>query len=182
MPIAFKEWSQVCDALGSGRQVVILRKGGIAEGREGFQFKHPEFFLFPTVFHAAPDQLKEGWKGEPVPDGAPDAERTTVSIDFFAEIAATRVLTDWNEVKSLDSRHGWTEETIRARFDYDEAPGVSLAVVRVHRLPSTWEFPFEKKYGGCRSWVEIPECPAELFEGRVPVLDDEAFEAVREGL
>ena len=51
MPIAFKEWSLVCDALGDGRQSIILRKGGIAEGRDGFQFKHREFFLFPTHFH-----------------------------------------------------------------------------------------------------------------------------------
>src|SRR5438132_14428869 len=47
----FKEWSLVCDALGRGRQSVILRKGGIAEGREGFSFRNGEFFLFPTFFH-----------------------------------------------------------------------------------------------------------------------------------
>ena len=34
-----------------GRQSVILRKGGIAEGRDGFAFRHREFFLFPTFFH-----------------------------------------------------------------------------------------------------------------------------------
>jgi hypothetical protein len=42
--MAFKEWAVVCEALGSGRQSVILRKGGIAEGREGFAFLHREFF------------------------------------------------------------------------------------------------------------------------------------------
>ena len=49
--IGFKEWSLVCNALGHGTQSVILRKGGIAEGREGFSFRHREFFLFPTFFH-----------------------------------------------------------------------------------------------------------------------------------
>ena len=49
--IGFKEWSLVCEALGRGMQSVILRKGGIAEGREGFSFRHREFFLFPTFFH-----------------------------------------------------------------------------------------------------------------------------------
>jgi hypothetical protein len=34
-----------------GRRSVILRKGGIAEGRVGFSFRHREFFLFPTFFH-----------------------------------------------------------------------------------------------------------------------------------
>ena len=31
-------------ALGDGRQTVIIRKGGIAEGRDGFAFRHREFF------------------------------------------------------------------------------------------------------------------------------------------
>ncbi|MDC0315120.1 DUF1802 family protein [bacterium] len=46
--IAFKEWDVVCEALESGRQKLILRKGGIHEGREGFSFAHEEFVLFPT--------------------------------------------------------------------------------------------------------------------------------------
>ena len=51
MSVAFKEWAIVCEAIGSGRQSIMLRKGGIAEGRDGFAFKHREFFLFPTWFH-----------------------------------------------------------------------------------------------------------------------------------
>jgi hypothetical protein len=47
----FKEWSSASDALGRGRQSVILGKGGIAEGRGGFSFRYREFFLFPTFFH-----------------------------------------------------------------------------------------------------------------------------------
>ena len=30
---AFKEWAVIVEALGQGEQIVILRKGGIAEGR-----------------------------------------------------------------------------------------------------------------------------------------------------
>ena len=51
MSVAFKEWAIVCEAIGSGRQSIMLRKGGIAEGRDGFAFKHRGFFLFPTWFH-----------------------------------------------------------------------------------------------------------------------------------
>ena len=49
--IGFKEWAVVCDALGRGEQTILLRKGGIAEGRNGFGFHHAEFFLIPTFFH-----------------------------------------------------------------------------------------------------------------------------------
>jgi len=55
--IAFKEWAVLCAALGAGRQTIILRKGGIDEGREGFRVKHDEFWLLPTQFHQEPSQL-----------------------------------------------------------------------------------------------------------------------------
>src|SRR5882672_3451390 len=51
MRIAFKEWAIVVGALGRGEQIIILRKGGISEGRGGFTIEHPEFLLFPTLFH-----------------------------------------------------------------------------------------------------------------------------------
>ncbi|MED5454303.1 MAG: DUF1802 family protein, partial [Verrucomicrobiota bacterium] len=37
MKTAFKEWAVVIDALGRGEQIIILRKGGIHEGKGGFQ-------------------------------------------------------------------------------------------------------------------------------------------------
>src|SRR3984957_17825423 len=48
---AFKEWAIVCASIERGETSLILRKGGIAEGSKGFQFKHRRFFLFPTYFH-----------------------------------------------------------------------------------------------------------------------------------
>ena len=60
---AFKEWAVVCAALGNRRQTIILRKGGIDEGREGFRVKHKEFWLLPTRFHQAAGAL--------VPDAEP---------------------------------------------------------------------------------------------------------------
>ena len=47
----FKEWAVIVEALGQGEQIVILRKGGIAEGRDGFRAEHERFWLFPTRFH-----------------------------------------------------------------------------------------------------------------------------------
>ena len=45
---ALKEWAIVCKALEEGRQVLLLRKGGIMEYRQGFEVKHNNFLLFPT--------------------------------------------------------------------------------------------------------------------------------------
>ena len=55
--IAFKEWAAICEALSAGRQIIILRKGGIHEGREGFRVQHREFWLYPTNFHEAANDL-----------------------------------------------------------------------------------------------------------------------------
>lgn len=173
MPIAFKEWSLVCDALGSGQQSIILRKGGIAEGRDGFQFKHPEFFLFPTHFHEQAKHLRLP-QGTEVPDIA-DGEREHITVEYFAELVGTRVITDWDEACALEPLHLWTRDTVRERFDYQDCPGISLALVRVSRLSRPWNFPNEKRFGGCRSWVEIPEPPRDAFAERVPVLGDAAF-------
>jgi hypothetical protein len=41
----------------------------------------------------------------------------------------------------------------------------------VWRLEEPWEFPDQAKYGGCRSWLDLPEVPE---AGLVPVLDDAA--------
>jgi len=51
MRIAFKEWAIVVDALGRGEQIIILRKGGIAEAGGVFRVEHDRFWLYPTYAH-----------------------------------------------------------------------------------------------------------------------------------
>ena len=48
---AFKEWAVICEALGEGRQAIILRKGGIDEDGGGFSVQHRQFWLYPTYVH-----------------------------------------------------------------------------------------------------------------------------------
>ena len=151
--IGFKEWALVCQALGEGRQSVIIRKGGIAEGRDGFAFRHREFFLFPTFFHEQLVRVREsnGVLPEPHPG--------EVEIRFFARVKEAWIITDWEEVRALEPRHILEESVVRERFQYDDAPGVHVAFVEVFRLEPVWRFPDSKSYGGCRSWVELPDVP-----------------------
>lgn len=153
--IGFKEWALVCTALGEGRQSVIIRKGGIAEGRDGFAFRHREFFLFPTFFHEQLNRVR--LTGAVLPESRPNE----IEIRSFAQVTETRILTDWEEVQALAPLHILREEVVRERFDYDQAPGVHVAFVNVFRLEPVWHFPDAKSYGGCRSWVQLPEPPAE---------------------
>jgi hypothetical protein len=169
--IGFKEWTLICDALGGGTQSLILRKGGIAEGRAGFRFQHEEFLLFPTLFHEQATKLK-------VPAGtelpAPRADRT-LEIKYRVRVEWTRELDDLAVVQRLAPLHLWRDEIIEERFRYDEKQGVSLAFVRVERLSEPFVFEDAPKYGGCRSWVNLPGLPeGTTFEA---VLDEATHRA-----
>jgi len=159
MNAAFKEWAIVCEALGSGRQSVILRKGGIAEGRDGFAFQHPEFFLFPTRFHETLEKTT-------LPPGTPLPVQTegVVEIRFAAKIEWACFVSNPDQLASLSDFHILREEVVAERFHFGEPPGIHVGFARVYRLSTPWVLRMDKRFGGCRSWVELPEAPAHRLE------------------
>ena len=171
MNIGFKEWTLVCDALGRGEQSIIIRKGGIAEGRAGFRFQHDEFLLFPTLFHEQVTKLKLP-AGTSLPAMRADGQH---EIKYRARVEWTRDVSDLAVVQRLAPFHCWQDSEIEKRFRYEEEkgkPGVSVALVRVEKLSAPFVFPDSPKYGGCRSWIQLPEHPDKI--SAVPVLDEAA--------
>jgi hypothetical protein len=178
MAIAFKEWQVVCDALACGRQAILLRKGGIHEGRVGFSFAHASFFLFPTRFHAQLDQVREG-------DFQPEKEWEVgdlIEIQHHVEVEFAVTLESWEQVAQLLPYHIYTEQTIKERFDWSgkgmAAGNIHLALVKVVRLIQPWRLEYEKRFGGCRSWVELPEPPEQQLSEAIPVLKKANFEDI----
>jgi hypothetical protein len=159
----FKEWSSVCQAITDGRQTIIIRKGGIAEGRDGFSFKHREFYLFPTRFHEEAEKITEPQFSSP---GGPNGD---VIIECAVTVAWSGAITEWSIAEALAPFHILREEVVRERFESTDAPGVHVALVRAFRLSRPWTLPNEKRFGGCRSWVELSK-PPELQ--LMPVLSD----------
>lgn len=165
--VGFKEWAVVCEALGRGEQSILVRKGGIAEGREGFGFHHSEFFLFPTFFHE--QVVKVRTPGAEMPA----AREGEIEIRFFAKLEEQKEITAWDQAAGLEPLHILAEPVVRERFEYKGA-GLHVALLRVFRVEPSWIFPDKPAYGGCRSWVNLPEFPAETrFE---PVLSDQLHE------
>ena len=165
--IGFKEWAIVCQALGEGQQTVILRKGGIAEGRDGFAFRYPEFFLFPTFFHEQIEKTR-------LPDAiVPQANESQVEIRFFARMEHGCRIESWETAEALENFHVLKKSVVRERFDDARAPGIHVAFVRVFRLGQSWILPNERSYAGCRSWVQLPDPPATMQ--LEPVLNDSEF-------
>lgn len=167
---AFKEWAAICAALDAGTQSLILRKGGIHEGRAGFRVDHDEFWLFPTQFHQEPGQLSpEGARwldvaGQQIPPAGQLRLANYVSVEQVLE------LTDLTAIPKLAGLHHWSDQTVDQRFHYKH-PGLFALVVRTYRLPEPLLIPDSPHFGGCRSWVDLPlELPT---SGLTPVLSDD---------
>jgi hypothetical protein len=158
---AFKEWAIVCDSIAHGETSLIFRKGGIAEGRDGFQFKHQSFFLFPTYFHG---QIKRTRLSH-VRDVKP--QQDAVSISVFVQVEFVTLVRDLTLFQSLESLHVLQASLLEERFHYDDREGLHIAFVRAYRISPVWEFPLHPSYGGCRSWVTLPQPTFDLRMERV---------------
>lgn len=173
MRIAFKEWAIVVDALGGGRQIVILRKGGIHEGRGGFTMDHREFVLFPTRFHQQRESVlpEAQVRFDAIAPNFPDA--SVVRLEFVARVEAWHRLESLADAERLRGQHIWRDEVIAERFHWGRDQAIYACAVRVLRLPVVMELPVLPEYGGCKSWIELAhEIP---LEGAEPVLADGIF-------
>jgi hypothetical protein len=175
--MALKEWAVICRALATARQSILLRKGGIDEGPDGFRVRHREFWLLPTRFHEGPESLAPGHESllretqadEPAPGSFQVAEYGVVDeVREIAEMATLDRLTPL-QILSID--------TLRKRFQY-RRPGLLLIVARVYRSAQPQIVIETPELAGCRSWVELPlELPT---LGAQAVLSDEQFAEMRE--
>jgi hypothetical protein len=163
--VGLKEWAVVCEALGRGEQSILLRKGGIAEGHDDFAFRFAEFFLFPTFFHQEIEKVRRNG-GE-----MPKAREGEIEIFFFIRLVLLQQITSREVLAALEPLHILAPSVVRERFDYGQETCLEVALVRVFRLLPSWRFPDLPAYGGCRSWVKLPDCPpGTQFE---PVLTDQ---------
>jgi hypothetical protein len=169
--IGFKEWALVCESMLRGETSLIFRKGGIAEGKEGFRFKHSQFFLFPTFFHEQISQTRL----DMARDLEPQLE--TISIEAFAYVEFTLWISDLRTIEPLSGFHILHPELLEKRFNQDDVKGFNLAFIRIFRVIPSWHLAFHSSFGGCRSWIDLPTPSPDLVCR--PVLSDEEHERRR---
>jgi hypothetical protein len=169
---AFKEWAVVCRALGSGRQILILRKGGIAEGPRGFEVLDKQFFLYPTYLHQSPTSIVVGWQDalSQCVDPAPGR----VTIQHYAIVSSWVRVRTMEKLKALRSHHIWSDAVVEERFNRWAEDSVHALIVRVFELPEPVSIPELESYAGCKSWITLAEQVP--LTGARPVLDDAEFE------
>src|SRR3984957_7712562 len=155
MRVAFKEWAIVVDALGRGEQIVILRKGGVSEGRGGFKMEHTRFLLFPTLFHQQRESVIHSaqTRYDEISPSFPPPEK--LRLEYYAEVVMARQLESLDKAQALRGQHIWRDEVIAERFEWGRDKAIFALAIRVHRLPQPLALPMLPAYGGCKSWVEV---------------------------
>jgi hypothetical protein len=175
MRLAFKEWAVITDALLRGEQVIIFRKGGLREGRGGFQVEHPEFLFFPTLFHQQRDAVLPAAQAQydALAPHFPGPE--LIRLEGFARVVAWQRLESLAAAQRLRGQHIWRDEVIAQRFDWGQSKELHILAVRVFTLPKSVELPMLPAYGGCKSWIELERDIS--TDGAQPVLNDAEFSA-----
>lgn len=154
--IGLKEWSVTTDAIGSGEQTILLRKGGIREDGRHFKIEQEQFFLYPGHFHEGESLLKPE-KKKLLDSGDPDEFADLVTLSVFAEIEEVIEISAEEEVRALDQFHIWSDDFAVKRFSWKPRHPLNLIIVRGHVLQQPQALMVMPDYGGCKSWVEFIE-------------------------
>lgn len=170
---ALKEWAVTVAALAAGDQVLIVRKGGIGEKR--FELPHPLFYLFPTFAHQRPELVKPEWRERFRDPLAQRDEPERLPLPAYAELHAAHPIADPDALAAIDPLHILTADYAAERLRWRRKHPLWAAVLRVWRLPRPAVLDDAMAYGGCVSWVDLPEAIGTPGE-RVPALADEDFE------
>ena len=153
---ALKEWSNVVAALGRGEQVILIRKGGIADPTFGIEADR--FYLYPTYFHQGESEA-----------------RSSVTITHWCEIVRTWTVRDLETLAQLESHVVLPRETLDARYRFRPDQALYVIAVRTWQLAEPVEVRYREEYGGCKSWISVDE---EIdVEGSWPVISDALLQA-----
>src|SRR5713101_1868887 len=110
---ALKEWSSVIAALARGEQIVLIRKGGIADPKFGLEATR--FYLFPTNFH-------EGG-GQPPSD---------VPITHWCETVRTWEIHDLETLLRLQPFVVFDRATLETRYRFRPDQAIHVIAVRAY--------------------------------------------------
>ena len=172
--IALKEWAVAINALAKGEQILLMRKGGIAEETKNFQIVEPAFYLFPTYLHQKKELLKEEYRSyvdEEIEKW--EKESNKVPIRYFAEVIQDIEIDDIVQLNKLMPYHIWTDDFAEGRLHWKKDKPLHVLIVRVYEVVPNYSILMKDEYNGCKSWIQI-DSPFDGFELR-PVLTDEEF-------
>ncbi len=176
LDIALKEWQAVCHAIHTGRQIILLRKGGIHETEGRFEIQNRDFLLFPTYLHQKIDWVKPNDRQHVQHrDDEPDRVEinTRVCVTDIVRVRSRQ------QMDAIDYAHLYLPPMIDMRFNYKPQNPLYLLIIRAYRLDVV-NIASVPLYAGCKSWVPL-ESPIDISQARA-VLSVADFERQRRKL
>ena len=173
--IALKEWAIICKALEDGKQMLLLRKGGIMEYRKGFEVKHNEFLLYPTFEHQSVESIKVEYK-EKLKEILEEQNKyyyynnnrkeidkdnknfnTTSNniIKLLAKVEDVIEISDKFTISELRDYHIWSDEYVTMRMNYNPSKPMSILLLRIYKLRKPLIVDINDTWAGCKSWIDI---------------------------
>ncbi|MFB9327475.1 DUF1802 family protein [Paenibacillus aurantiacus] len=182
-PAALRDWAVAVKALTEGEQILVLRKGGIAEETRDFKLISDAFYLLPAYEHQKPELLKEAYRGgieEALAGWNP--EMGTVRVGAYAEAVADIEIRDQEALDRIREFHIWTDAFAEERLKWKRSKPLHLLLLRVYAADEPLEIPMLPSYSGCKSWVSLEEESLGFRPDWKPVLDDQAFARERDAV
>ena len=172
--IALKEWAIICKALEDGKQMLLLRKGGIMEYRKGFEVKHNEFLLYPTFEHQSIESIKDEYKENikeiseehnisyynnnrkkiDENDNNFNTESNNI-IKLLAKVEDVIEISDKFTISELRDYHIWSDEYVTMRMNYNPSKPMNVLLLRIYKIRKPLVVDINDKWAGCKSWIDI---------------------------
>lgn len=172
--IALKEWAIICKALEDGKQMLLLRKGGIMEYRKGFEVKHNEFLLYPTFEHQSIESIKAEYK-EKIKEISEEHNisyynnnrkkidkndnnfntASNIIIKLLAKVEDVIEISDKFTISELRDYHIWSDEYVTMRMNYNPSKPMNVLLLRIYKIRKPLIVDINDKWAGCKSWIDI---------------------------
>ncbi|MCH8868801.1 MAG: DUF1802 family protein [Chloroflexi bacterium] len=178
--LALKEWAVAVKALSEGKQILILRKGGIHIDDREFRVVHPEFLLYPTFEHQNAELVKPEYQDGLQQTLDENDVPGLVSLGYWCQVTDKFQVSEQDLLDEVSPYHIWTTDYANKRLHWRPKQPVTIALLRVYELQQPQALPVLDEYAGCKSWVELgQDVPLSIM---TPVLSDQAYEGQAEAL
>lgn len=182
--VALKEWAVAVKALREGRQVLLVRKGGISEETRHFRIEAERFLFFPTYEHQRADLLQPAFQDDLTAVLAEPRDPAHVRFDTYAELTDLIEVSEPAQVEALAPFYCFSTEYAEERLRWKPRHPLLVMAIRAYRLTQPIELAARADFGGCKSWVTLDDDVSS--DNLVAAVDDATYAAqiaaVREAL
>jgi hypothetical protein len=109
--------------------------------------------LFPTWEHQHAESVRPEYRN--LFQRLQPTDPEVVAITHSAEVTDIVPAPSRDRFRQLAPHHIWSESFIDMRYGYRPDLPLFLVVVRVQRLPRVAGIANDRRYAGCRSWVDL---------------------------